>query len=632
MHGAHPHRRLVGGQAGGRFIARGGGPGDEPGVKSVEVGGVRPEQQLTDPGQVRQVAFPVPEPGQVGTETRQQLTDQRGHPTGREAPGQLVDPLRRGGFVASGQQVGGGQAEQLTQGGLEDAGAGRPGDGGEHRQPVGHGRGVEGGTGTVPGGGQSRRAQLGDQGQAPAAGPGEDRDVPGADGPFPSAAAEPRPGQQRPHVRHHVVRHCAFRVFGGPGAVPAQPDAGRGGGVENQDLLIRGSGGTHGGDPDVRIAQAEVPEQVRHPRDHPGFAPVVGLQGGAVPDHPRGLQVGAEIRAAEAVDRLLGIADQRDHRVRVHEGAPQDGPLVRVGVLELVDQHHGETAPELCTHLLGDRGVGDQGPQPARQVVEADQPQGAPARRETGPHPFLEVQQLLVGRGEGKPRRGRCGGDQKRAARVQRRVGVMEVAGQVLVGGALAHQGGDVGGHLVGAVPVPQHPQALQLSLAERVDGGDRRGPEVVQGNLEPFPVALDVAVRPEQPRYRVHRFGAARQQNPQIIRNGSDPGVDPPPQLHGGRIAEGDEQKLSDSHSRLGDVACRETRYGPGLARSGAGLQQHRAIGQGIGDLERNHRAASRRGECRASAQPPKAPKRSGPAGSPSWGGSVNSSEAGPV
>ena len=54
------------------------------------------------------MAFPIPEPCQVGAETRQQFTDQRDHPAGCEAPGQIIDPLRRGSFVAPGQQIGGG--------------------------------------------------------------------------------------------------------------------------------------------------------------------------------------------------------------------------------------------------------------------------------------------------------------------------------------------------------------------------------------------------------------------------------------------------------------------------------------------------------------------------------------------
>ena len=208
----------------------------------------------------------------------------------------------------------------------------------------------------------------------------------------------------------------------------------------------------------------------------------------------------------------------------------------------------------------------------------------------------------------------------------------MEITGQVLVCGALTHQRGDVRAHLVGAVPVSQHAQALQLSLAERMDGGDRCGSEVVQGRLESCPVARGVAVRSEQSRDWIYGFGTACQQILQIFRYGSDPGMDATPQFRGGRVAEGDEQQFLDLHPCFGDVAGGESCYGPGLACPGAGFQQHRTIRQGIGDLERNHCAASRRGECRANAQPPKAPKRSGPTGSPSWGGSANSSEAGPV
>ena len=93
-----------------------------------------------------------------------------------------------------------------------------------------------------------------------------------------------------------------------------------------------------------------------------------------MPHHFRCLQVGAEIGVAEAVDRLLGVADQGDHRIRIHEGASQDVPLVRVGVLELVHQHDGEAAAQLRTHLLGGRGAAHQLSQPAGQIVEADQP------------------------------------------------------------------------------------------------------------------------------------------------------------------------------------------------------------------------------------------------------------------
>ena len=50
-------------------------------------------------------------------------------------------------------------------------------------------------------------------------------------------------------------------------------------------------------------------------------------------------QVGVHVRAAERVDRLLGIGDQHERHAVVLERAVQDLPLDRVGVLELVDQH-----------------------------------------------------------------------------------------------------------------------------------------------------------------------------------------------------------------------------------------------------------------------------------------------------
>ncbi len=51
-------------------------------------------------------------------------------------------------------------------------------------------------------------------------------------------------------------------------------------------------------------------------------------------------QVGVHVGAAKRVDRLLGIADQRQHagRAAVEEQPPEDLPLGLVGVLELVDQ------------------------------------------------------------------------------------------------------------------------------------------------------------------------------------------------------------------------------------------------------------------------------------------------------
>src|SRR3546814_9536908 len=61
-------------------------------------------------------------------------------------------------------------------------------------------------------------------------------------------------------------------------------------------------------------------------------------------------EVGVEVAAAESVDRLLGIADQaKQRRLRFATlracgaglvQAAEDRPLLRIGVLELVDQRH----------------------------------------------------------------------------------------------------------------------------------------------------------------------------------------------------------------------------------------------------------------------------------------------------
>ena len=66
-------------------------------------------------------------------------------------------------------------------------------------------------------------------------------------------------------------------------------------------------------------------------------APCVGLLHRA--------QIAEHVRAAERVDRLLRVADQDQRHVPV-ERSPQDVPLDRVGVLELVDEHDAEALPE----------------------------------------------------------------------------------------------------------------------------------------------------------------------------------------------------------------------------------------------------------------------------------------------
>ena len=83
-----------------------------------------------------------------------------------------------------------------------------------------------------------------------------------------------------------------------------------------------------------------------------------------------GLQVGVHVAATEAVDRLLGIADQVQRR-RVPSGiqwlarvagwltehAPEDRPLARVGVLEFVDQRNRVLPAQRGDQLVAARAV-----------------------------------------------------------------------------------------------------------------------------------------------------------------------------------------------------------------------------------------------------------------------------------
>ena len=59
------------------------------------------------------------------------------------------------------------------------------------------------------------------------------------------------------------------------------------------------------------------------------------------------LEVGLDVRAPKAVDRLLGVADDDEGVAgRLEEQPLEQAPLRGVGVLELVDQPHAEATPK----------------------------------------------------------------------------------------------------------------------------------------------------------------------------------------------------------------------------------------------------------------------------------------------
>ena len=86
----------------------------------------------------------------------------------------------------------------------------------------------------------------------------------------------------------------------------------------------------------------------------------------------RGLEVGVHVGAAEAVDRLLGVADEHQRAVPV-ERLAQDRPLHRVGVLELVDQHHAVARPQPRRGDRPDVGSVERVAQPDQHVVVVDE-------------------------------------------------------------------------------------------------------------------------------------------------------------------------------------------------------------------------------------------------------------------
>ena len=100
-------------------------------------------------------------------------------------------------------------------------------------------------------------------------------------------------------------------------------------------------------------------------------------------------EIGAHFGAAEAIDGLLGVADQEERartdletsplgRCRISWGlaaqAPEDLRLQRIGVLELVDEDVGETRGERPAHRLV---IAQQVARGEEQVVEVEQRGGA---------------------------------------------------------------------------------------------------------------------------------------------------------------------------------------------------------------------------------------------------------------
>ena len=209
-----------------------------------------------------------------------------------------------------------------------------------------------------------------------------------------------------------------------------------------------------------------------------------------VPAASRGVEVADDVGAAEGVDRLLRVADQDERRVAV-EGGAQDVPLHRVGVLELVDEHHPVARPQ---PLAGGRArprVGERGVQPGEHVVVGEEapraacaapprrarPRGEPVRA-SRPAPAGSPSAGASARPGRRPRpgpararcRGRTAGRRPSAAAVLADVEVVDDLGDQVV---------DLLDEPRVGVGVAGDAEAREHLLAELVGGGDRGRVEV---------------------------------------------------------------------------------------------------------------------------------------------------------
>ena len=119
---------------------------------------------------------------------------------------------------------------------------------------------------------------------------------------------------------------------------------------------------------DAWIAERGSAEQRVESAQQVGVAAPVLRESRAMVGDLGGREVGLHVRAAEGVDRLLRISDQHERGGAV-EGETQDVPLHRVGVLELVDEHHPVAAAQPRLGCRTGRGVRERHLESGQQVV-----------------------------------------------------------------------------------------------------------------------------------------------------------------------------------------------------------------------------------------------------------------------
>ena len=263
-----------------------------------------------------------------------------------------------------------------------------------------------------------------------------------------------------------------------------------------------GGGGLHPLVGDAFVAEAGAAQQRVVGVDQALVAAPVDGQRGPGAGHLGGGQVGVDVGAPEGVDGLLGVADEDEGGVAAAEAEAEDVPLDRVGVLELVDQHHPVAAPQPGLHPGAVDGILERLLEADQEIVVGEDPGVALAP--------LHLLAHRLGQAAVHPGRGRAG----RPGRLDRRhrvvdgrlghpQGVGPGEGARPVGGVeladvevVDHLGDEVAlvlEHEDVALHVAGEAEAAEDVLAEAVGGGDGGGVVVGQGGGQPPAALLDL-------------------------------------------------------------------------------------------------------------------------------------------
>jgi hypothetical protein len=312
---------------------------------------------------------------------------------------------------------------------------------------------------------------------------------------------------------------------------------------------------------------------------------------------PRRLEVGVDVRAAEGVDGLLGVADEHERRLAVAECAAHDPPLDRVGVLELVDEHDAVAAAQAGGDLLAARPV-QRAVQPREQVVVVHDPEPVLADLDLRAHargePVARVGLRARRAVRGLERRARVaiGGerDGQRLAAVEQHVLARVEGADVEVIDDLLDQLAQILDERDPGLQVARDAEAAEDLLAEAVRGHDRGRVEVRDRRGQAAPPVLDLGGRRvgEQREHAVAAVGRrAGQRKVEALLGGDEALADAVAQLGGGHAREGHDQHLVERDARR-DVARGQAGDRERLAGAGARLEHGDALGQWPADVER--------------------------------------------